>query len=529
MRHDALHRRRGAAPTISVPLALSRRETAIGVLLFLILLVCYTYTFPRWADWNQNSRLNLTMAIVDRGVLYIDDYYQGHTQTGDYAEYDGHVYSDKAPGAALLGVPFYWVFRTVTGTEAFRWLVGHLQGNAAISATLTAGGTGVLPAKVHAAAALATVTLGVVAIPSALLGVLLYRYTRDLTTAIAPRVAAVLLYGLATSAYPYSGSFYGHQMVAATLFAAFFLAYRLRRGPGGPPSVFGVGLLLAWAVISEYPAALIAAVIGVYLAVHLRNRARLAWALAGAALPIALWMAHNMAIFGRPMMLGYSYSTLYLDKHNVGFMSLTYPSLASLWGITFGSFRGLFYLSPILLIALPGFVLMARQAHVRAEALVCLAAFIAFMAFNASSVMWEGGFAVGPRYLVPMLPFMVPPLLVALESLGRSHAGRAVTALLAAWSFVAVWAETLGGQSFPDWTPDPLFQYSLERLAQGDVARNVGTVLGLRGLTSLLPLGVIVGALLIALAWVAGRPTEAGAITSVKHHVRVAGALHEPD
>lgn len=508
------------------------REAWVSAILFLILLACYTYTFPRWADWNQNSRLNLTMAIVDRGVLYIDDYYQGHTQTGDYAEYDGHIYSDKAPGTAFLGVPFYWAFRAVTGGEAFRWLVGRLRGSEAIAATLVEGGSGVLSDKVYAAMALATVTLGVVAIPSALLGVLLYRWARLVTPAVVPRAGAVLLYGLATNAYPYAGSFYGHQMVAAALMAAFALAHRIGWHRGGSLSVFACGLLLGLAVISEYPAALIAAAIGVHLMIVIPRKARLGWALAGAMVPGALWMAHNLAIYGRPLVFGYSYSTLYLDKHNVGFLSLTFPTVEALWGITFGSFRGLFYLSPVLLLALPGFAMVLRRPEMRAEALVCAWAFVAFVAFNASSVMWEGGFAVGPRYLVPMLPFLVLPLVAALERLGRSASGRVLTALLASWSLSAVWAETVGGQSFPDWTPEPLFRYSLVRLAQGDVARNAGTVLGLSGPASLLPLALIVAALLAALFRVAGQRREAMATDSTakaQAAIRAAGAWHEPD
>jgi hypothetical protein len=35
------------------------------ICIFLTLLVCYSYFFPRWADWNQNSRMRLTMAIGD--------------------------------------------------------------------------------------------------------------------------------------------------------------------------------------------------------------------------------------------------------------------------------------------------------------------------------------------------------------------------------------------------------------------------------------------------------------------------------
>ena len=58
----------------------------------LTLLSCYAYFFPRWAEWNQNSRMDLTLAIVDQGRFAIDDYYEN---TGDYAVYGDHVYTDN--------------------------------------------------------------------------------------------------------------------------------------------------------------------------------------------------------------------------------------------------------------------------------------------------------------------------------------------------------------------------------------------------------------------------------------------------
>ena len=57
---------------------------AYSVTLFLILLICYGYFMPKWADWGANSRADLVYAVGDKGVLYIDDY---HTNTGDKACY----------------------------------------------------------------------------------------------------------------------------------------------------------------------------------------------------------------------------------------------------------------------------------------------------------------------------------------------------------------------------------------------------------------------------------------------------------
>src|ERR687886_2761089 len=67
----------------------------------LVLLGSYAY-FYQGGGWNQNSRLDLTRALVERGTLQIDAYADN---TGDQAVFQGHTYSDKAPGQALTAVP----------------------------------------------------------------------------------------------------------------------------------------------------------------------------------------------------------------------------------------------------------------------------------------------------------------------------------------------------------------------------------------------------------------------------------------
>ncbi len=72
-----------------------------ALLIAAVVLVSYAY-FYEGGGWNQNSRLDLVRAIVEQGTLRIDPF---HENTNDKAFANGHYYSDKAPGLALLAVP----------------------------------------------------------------------------------------------------------------------------------------------------------------------------------------------------------------------------------------------------------------------------------------------------------------------------------------------------------------------------------------------------------------------------------------
>ncbi len=128
------------------------------------------------------------------------------------------------------------------------------------------------------------------------------------------------------------------------------------------------------------------------------------------------------------------------------------------------------------------------RAH-RAEMWMCLWAVSSFFLFNSSSAMWWGGNRAGPTYLIPMVPYMTIPIVYFL----RNNLGwrKALAGLMTVWSFLFVWVETIGGQSFPDLTPNPIWTLSLPAGLRGDIARNWGMLLRLRGPVSLLPLLVL--------------------------------------
>ena len=72
-------------------------------LLGLVILLSFLY-FYEGGGWNQNSRFDLLRAIVEQRTLRIDAY---HENTQDKAHFQGHYYSDKAPGLVFLACLLY--------------------------------------------------------------------------------------------------------------------------------------------------------------------------------------------------------------------------------------------------------------------------------------------------------------------------------------------------------------------------------------------------------------------------------------
>jgi hypothetical protein len=478
----------------------------IALVLFVALSLAYTYVFPRWADPNQDSRLKMVIAVVDDGTFQIDKYLG---TTVDYAKVGDHYYSDKAPGVAFLGMPVYWIVRQL---PIFDLLSDRLASSSAFQGTLRADGGGVSADRVRFAVAQVAISFVVGVLPTALIAALLFLWLARLTNRVAPRLIVAFGYAVLTPAFAYANSMYGHQLVSLLLFGAFYWltsAQRLSFWAAG-----AIGALLAYSVVTEYPMALVVGVLTVYAAWRLwRSGQLLALVpLLGVAAAIAAgWMAYNNAIFGGPLNLGYSYSELWVTQHETGFMSLTLPRPEALWGITFDGFRGLFVLAPWLLFSLPGLVLWWKSPTApgagRVEWWVVVASTLLIVLFNASSVMWWGGFAVGPRYLLPAVPFLALVCGWSLVRWGQTLWLRLTLALLLIWSWIATWGLSLAEQAFPpDRIRNPLIDYALPNWLAGNIARNAGTLLGLHGAASLAPLLLVLILGVAVAAWLATRP-----------------------
>lgn len=453
--------------------------------LLLLLVGCYGFFFYMGGCWNVESRICLTESLAWFGTVRID---WRHQNIGDKAFYQGHYYCDKAIGASLLALPVYLVLSAILPhppqtVGAFPFIFKYL-GN--LFATV---------------------------LPSVLLGVAFYRFLRHFTDSERARLWTTLSYSLGTIAFPYSTMLFGHQTAAALIFLAFILLYSLRQQRPTPGKLLLAGLLVGYAFLTEYPTLLIAGALFIYLLSFLEDKRQIGWFLLGSLPPLLVLLGYNWLCFGNPFTLAYRYEANPEFRENMarGIMGITGLKGEALWGLTFGPRRGLFWISPFLLLAFPGFYLFFQRRNWRREFWVCGSVVLAFFWYNASYYLWTGGGSFGPRFLIPMLPFLALPTVFCF-----SHEnGRLISRLLAGISlfFVGVVTATASTGATPESvgiqdSANPLLEVSFRLLFQGNLQTpNLGQLLHeaglpLPGLLSLLPLGLYIG---LCSAWWAWR------------------------
>lgn len=451
--------------------------------------------------WAQTSYMALSKGLW-QGTAQIDPW---HWETHDIAWHDGHYYSVKPPGLVLATLPLYAGLRAVGGprvAHAARVRAESGGGTPWAARTLPLASYGydreraIVARGAIADSAPMTWALGLlgVLLPALVLLVVVAR----LTNRVAPGTgtAAALTLGAATMVLPFSTLYFSHLLSAVLAFGAFALAWG-ERERSRPPRLALAGLLAGLAIVCEYPLAIAAIIVGVYAICGRRGGliGRGAAYGAGLAAGVAPLLAYQWWAFGSPLHTSYVGAVAQagfgghdvLGLNDAGVFGITAPRFGDGLALLFGG-RGLLTLAPVLVMAIAGVVALHRSGH-RAESRTIAAVALAYLVYNAGYWLPFGGGSPGPRFLIPVLPFL---------AIGLGPAWRrwpAVTLALAAISATTMVAATI---SYPMiGTDDPgewvrrmldagLFQHSLLDLA--GVAH---------GVTSILPFVVLVA---IALA-----------------------------
>lgn len=339
--------------------------------------------FGSWAlNPNNATRMYAGMALVERGDARIDAY---QALTIDKAEFDGHVYMDKAPGMTLLslpamaladkiGPPIEYIPPTLYDARFEHLMTIRLRlAVAMVSAVITA------------LAALAMHELGL-----------------RLTGSASGALVASLGFALGTPVWGWSTTLFGHAPVAGLFVIAAWALWRSGEGQSIRLAAIG-GAALGLAVLIEFEAVLAGSVIAIWGALRLWRADRRAVGVAATAGLVTLlvpFMTYNLIAFGTPFRLGYQ-GVVGFAGMDEGLFGLTSPKPMVLLKILVGMRRGLIWVAPVLVPAGIGLWLLGRK-H-RGLALILATAALTVLLVNSAYVYWDGGHSTGPRHSVPAI------------------------------------------------------------------------------------------------------------------------------
>jgi hypothetical protein len=387
-----------------------RRAHAV-IALYALLALLVVPVYPHFPSPNELSRWAVAASLVERGTLEVSAVLPLlGGQFEDLAESNGRVYSNKAPGGALVGLPAYAIARAFAGPPSPQSIRPTLTAMRLLSATL----------------------------PVVLLA-LLFAYAAARFGASDERIAIALLALLfGTPLFAYGLLNFSHALAAFALFGAWVLillppgegaAERRMRGAAqpqaeftapltrrfAPPSPAGRGIrdalagaLIGLAVLAEYPCA----IAGVVLIAFAWRRAH---RIIAGGLPFALILAiYNKAAFGTFFALssGNERNAEFRELAAHGVFGIGLPKIDTLFRLLLDPSKGLLIFSPVLLIALAA-IPRARTMLTKPAFGALVATPLALLILYSGYPNWHGGWTVGARYLVPAMPFLAMLLVFA--------------------------------------------------------------------------------------------------------------------
>ena len=258
---------------------------------------------------------------------------------------------------------------------------------------------------------------------------------RTLSPGASPFWAPAFVAG--TFLWPYAADSYSEPYAAAAIAFAAALILRSPARPASAAALWGLACLLKPLLWVTVPVAILALTLGRRDVI--RNFARATAVFASA---LAVQGVVNFFRTGSFLEVGYGDVVL----------RFTTPLAHGLWGLLASPGRSLFLYAPLCLVGL----VAVRRLSAPALAL-CVLTPVVHLLVVARWWTWEGGSAWGPRYLLPILPLLAAPALLAPRWMGRAAVAIGVAVnlsgvVIAAGSWIG-YAEALRPSAGSSWSP----------------------------------------------------------------------------
>jgi len=407
-------------------------ERAALFLAWALCLVIFYAATSGVTSTNDGGHFALANSLIERGSAVLADNvrYSGH----DTSVYEGKAFAGRDPGTGILAFVFY---------EALGWLA-KWQRPLVLD-----------PYSAKRADSPDRERMGVLMLLPALLGAGLLLVGYGLIREFEVSWPLALWVGLSgmfgTILFRYATLLYSHVLTALLVTSAFWLFVRARprrEGCLAPAPLFTASLLLAYAVVVEpivvvlYPAVLLYLSWG-RVRRFLLGREVLFFGLGGFG-PLLVLTSFNWIYFDHPLYGAYFHHAVFTWAARVeGIFSLS-ATTEWAWRLLFAPppFTSLFLGSPFLVFAL--FAPFAGPRERTREILFCASAFASLWLVAASHKEPWGGYDQDYRYLVCVVPLLLPLAGLSLEALRVR--GRRSLSVMAIVLYTALFMVALGLQ-----------------------------------------------------------------------------------
>jgi hypothetical protein len=339
---------------------------------------------------NALARIAAIRSITENHSLDIN-HYKEWTIDLAYSP-NGNTYSNKAPGAVFLGLPFLFL------TDKINDSLGK--------SVIDEFGRRQQPLYwQHLVLVFCTQVL-----PYAFL--VLYIGTWLLEIGLPPM--AIHFFALsaffANTAAIFMNSYFGHGLAALLLLAA--IVSVLRRNYFFSTLCFGFAMLTDYGVATVIPGLLVFLILqegrGILKKISLL--------FLGALFPAALWIWYHWTAFGSP----FAVATQFIDTdHITGFQP------AIVFALLFGPERGILFTQSWILVTLLCFGKFFHHERTLGLAVFCILGLAGMLGMTASFSGWHGGWSAGPRYIC-----VIFPVFSLLAAFLYADANRVIRALL---------------------------------------------------------------------------------------------------
>lgn len=322
-----------------------------------------------WVNANTTSRALPIISFFESGTFSIDKY---EHLTCDKAFVNNHYYSDKAPLPTYAVLPFFGLLKCTGIIKADK------EGNFYGRHIYLIGGF----------------LIG--SLPFTLLVMLLFFEIRKKQATISPVLLSMFPFYL-SFLFVFAGTYFAHLFAGLLLLLSYI---KLKRR-----QYFIAGVLSGFAFLSEYNLAVLIFMWGIIILVKEKRFKPFFWFSTGILPSLIFILIYNYWFTGSLFQFLYMYHNFSELSHNYGFIL---PGFESLFGLSFGWYRGMFWFAPFLaLIAGTALIKIIKGKKYAWITNYLVLPGMVYYIFIASYFAWWGGWTYGPRLLSGLIILLI--------------------------------------------------------------------------------------------------------------------------